>query len=302
MGSQMGLRRVTMDKRTTAEAAITSLRHGMTIGIGGWGPRRKPMALVRALLRSDLKDLTVVAYGGPEVGMLLAAGKIRKLIYGFVSLDAIPLEPYFRKAREAGGLEVTELDEGMLQWGLKAAALRLPFLPTRVGLGTDVFVQGGFRTVTSPYDDGEVLLAMPAIPLDAALIHVHRADRLGNIQALGPDTYYDDWFAKAAGTVIVSAEEVVDRLDQSYPDDAKANIFERCFVQKVVEARYGAHPTSMPPSYGWDMAALKAYTASAGEDGGWDRYVAEAVGKDEAQYLAQAGGGDAIAKLPLPIF
>lgn len=301
----MGFRSVTtktFDKRTTADAVIGKLRDGMTIGIGGWGPRRKPMALVRALLRSDLKDLTIVTYGGPEVGMLLAAGKVRKVIYGFVSLDAIPLEPYFRKAREAGGLEVLELDEGMLQWGLKAAALRLPFLPTRVGLGTDVFEQGGFKTVASPYDDGEVLLAMPAIPLDFALIHVHRADRMGNSQALGPDTYYDDWFAKAAKEVAISAEEVVDRLDHSYPEDAKANLFERCFVQHVVEAPGGAHPTSMPPSYGWDMPALKAYAASAAEEGGWDRYRDEKVGPDEAHYLAQAGGIEAISKLPFPIF
>ena len=89
----------------------TSLKSGMTIGIAGWGPRRKPMALIRAILRSDLTDLTIVAYGGPEVGMLCAAGKVKKLIFGFVSMDAIPLEPYFRKAREAGTLDILELDE-----------------------------------------------------------------------------------------------------------------------------------------------------------------------------------------------
>jgi glutaconate CoA-transferase subunit A len=286
----------------TAADIVLRIEDGMTIGIAGWGPRRKPMALVREILRSPVKDLTIVAYGGPDVGMLLAAGKVKKVIYGFVSLDAIPLEPYFRKAREAGGLEVLEVDEGMLQWGLKAAALRLPFLPTRVGFGTDVFVQGGFKTITSPYDDGEVLLAMPAIPLDLALIHVHRADRMGNIQSLGPDTYYDEWFAKAAKEVVVSAEEVVDRMDHAYPDDAKANIFERCFVQHVVEAPLGAHPTSMPPSYGWDMKAFKAYVATAAEEGGWTRYMAETIGPDEAHYLAQMGGADAVTKLPLPIF
>jgi len=292
----------TFDKRTTATDVVSRIKDGMTIGIGGWGPRRKPMTLVRELLRSPVKDLTIVAYGGPDVGMLLAAGKVKKVIYGFVSLDAIPLEPYFRKAREAGGFEVLELDEGMLQWGLKAAALGLPFLPTRVGLGTDVFVQGQFKTVTSPYGDGEVLLAMPAVPLDMALIHVHRADRLGNVQALGPDTYYDEWFAKAAKEVVVSAEEVVERMDHSYPDDVKANIFERCFVQHVVEAPLGAHPTSMPPSYGWDMKAFKAYGATAAEDGGWAKYMAETIGPDEAHYLAQMGGAEAVSKLPLPIF
>jgi glutaconate CoA-transferase, subunit A len=59
-------------------------------------PRRKPMALVRELLRSPVKDLTVVSYGGADVGMLCAAGKVKKLVFAFVSLDFIPLEPYFQ--------------------------------------------------------------------------------------------------------------------------------------------------------------------------------------------------------------
>ncbi len=290
------------DKRMDYDAFVASLTDGMTIGIAGWGPRRKPMALVRAILRSSLKDLTIVAYGGADVGMLCAANKVRKLIFGFVSLDAIPLEPYFRKAREAGALEILELDEGMLQWGLKAAALRLPFLPTRVGLGTDVMTHGSFETVTSPYADGEVLLAMPAIPLDAALIHVQRADWRGNVQALGPDTYYDEWFAKAAKRTYVSAEEVVERMDLAYPDDARFNIFERCFVTAVIEAPCGAHPTSLPPNYGWDMDHFKSYAASASEEDGWERYLAETVGPDEAHYLKNVGGMGAVVRLPLPIF
>ena len=91
-----------LDKRMTLTDAVGQLQNGMTIGIGGWGPRRKPMALVREILRSNLTDLTVVAYGGADVGMLAAAGRIRKLVFAFVSLDAIPLEPWFRKARDCG--------------------------------------------------------------------------------------------------------------------------------------------------------------------------------------------------------
>ncbi len=293
---------VTFDKTIELADFVSHLEDGMTVGIAGWGPRRKPMALVREILRSPLKDLHIVAYGGPDVGMLCAAGKVRKLTFGFVSLDAIPLEPYFRKAREAGGLDVLELDEGMLQWGLKAAALRLPFLPTRVGLGTDVVTYGGFETVTSPYADAEVLLAMPAIPLDAALLHVQRADRLGNIQALGPDTYYDEWFAKAATRTFVSAETVVDRMDLAYPEDARANIVERCFVHGVIAAPGGAHPTSLPPEYGWDMKALNAYGGAARDPGDWNAVKDRFVGTNEADYLALVGGKEAVAALPLPIF
>src|SRR6476469_2502101 len=107
-----------LDKTLSASEVIGALTDGMTLGIGGWGPRRKPMALVREILRSPLKNLTVVSYGGPDVGMLCAAGKVGKLVFAFATVDAIPLEPYFRKARESGAIEVMELDEGMFEWGL----------------------------------------------------------------------------------------------------------------------------------------------------------------------------------------
>ncbi|MGH7336697.1 MAG: CoA transferase subunit A, partial [Myxococcota bacterium] len=115
-----------MDKRTSLAEAIAELRDGMTIGIGGWGSRRKPMAVVREILRTDLEDLTIVSYGGPDLGLLCAAGKVKRACFGFVSLDSIPLEPHFRAARQNGAIETFELDEGMFQWGLYAAATRLP--------------------------------------------------------------------------------------------------------------------------------------------------------------------------------
>ena len=291
-----------LDKRMTAAQIVAQLRDGMTLGIGGWGPRRKPMALVREILRSELKDLTVVAYGGADVGMLCAAGKVRKLVFAFVSLDAIPLEPWFRKSREAGAIEVLELDEGMFQWGLKAAAFQLPFLPTRVGLGTDLAELGGLKTVQSPYPDGETLVAMPALKLDAALLHVNRADRRGNIQAFGPDVYYDEWFARAAAKTYVSCEELVDAMEDHYPADAQANIVERCFISGVVELPGGAHPSSMPPAYGWDMKAFKAYADAAKDPGEWGAVEERFVGASEADYLASVGGKEAVAALPLPVF
>jgi acyl CoA:acetate/3-ketoacid CoA transferase alpha subunit len=271
----------------TAAEVVAQLRSGMTIGIGGWGPRRKPMALVREILRSKLRDFTVVAYGGPDVGMLCAAGKVTRLQYGFVSLDAIPLEPYFRKAREAGAIEAHELDEGMLQWGLRAAAMRIPFLPTRVGLGTDVMTHNPeFRTVQSPYADGEVLLAMPALHLDAALIHVDDADRLGNTQIHSPDPFFDDLFARAAERCFVSCEHLFDRLD---------------LARSVVHSPLGAHPTSCAPQYGWDIEHLRHYCATAGEEGGWDRYTKDFLSGGEADYIAKVGGPGRIAKLPMPV-
>jgi glutaconate CoA-transferase subunit A len=291
-----------LDKRMSAADIVAQLRDGMTLGIGGWGPRRKPMALVREILRSDLRDLTLVSYGGADVGMLCAAGKVKKLIFAFVTLDAIPLEPWFRKVREAGAIEVLELDEGMFQWGLKAAAFGLPFLPTRVGMGTDLAELGGLKTVQSPYEDGETLIAMPALKLDAAIIHVNRSDWRGNVQLLGPDAYYDEWFAKAAAKTYVSCEQLVDRIEDHFPQDAKANIFERCFVSGVIEMAGGAHPSAMPPLYGPDMKWFKSYGDAARDPGDWASASGAFVGASEADYLASVGGKEAVMNVPLAIY
>lgn len=292
-----------LDKTQSLEAAATLVQDGMTIGIGGWGPRRKPMSLVRELIRQGRKDLTVVTYGGPDAGLLCAAGAVKRLIYGFVSLDAIPLEAHWRKAREAGRFEAVELDEGMLHWGLRAAAMRLPFLPTRVGLGTDVLKHfPGIRLIQSPYADQEWLVAMPAIRLDVALLHVSRADRLGNTHTLGTDPYFDDQFARAADRVVVQTEDLVDRLDASHSEDAHFNLFERSLVASVCVVPGGAHPTTAPTQYGWDMAHLKDYSALAEEEQGFADYRQRFISDSERTYLDAVGGVDRIRALAQPIF
>jgi len=289
------------DKRRSLAAAVGLLRDGMTIGIGGWGARRKPMALVREVLRSPLRDLTVVSYGGPDVGMLCAAGKVRKLVFGFVSLDLIPLDSHFRLARQAGALAVMELDEGMIQWGLRAAMLRLPFLPTRAGLACDVErFNPELATVISPYADGERLLAMPALRLDAALVHVDHADARGNTQILGPDPYFDDLFCGAATTRIVSCEKLVETAALAEHGCLHTLYMDRGMVDAVVEAPFGAHPTSCTPAYGIDLDHLKTYAAATGD--GWAGYRSRFVDVDDAAYLANVGGAARLAAIPPPIF
>ena len=283
------------DKRLTEDEAVATLADGMTVGIGGWASRRKPMSVVRALLRSQVKDLTVVSYGGPDVGLLCAAGKVRKLVYGFVSLDTIPLEPHFRAARQAGTIpELVEYDEGMLQWGLYAASLRLPFLPTRAGLASDVMIVNPFlRTVRSPYDDGEELVAVPALPLDAAFVHLNRADERGNAQFLGPDLYFDDLFLTAAapGRRFVSVEKVVptdDMLKEGSFHTLKVN---RSMVDGVIEAPHGAHFTSCEPDYGRDEAFQRTYAGAAGDPAAWSAFVERYLQGTEDDYQRAVGAG-----------
>jgi len=270
------------------DEVVGELSDGMTLGIGGWGSRRKPMSLVRAILRSGLTDLTVVTYGGPDVGLLCAAGRVRKVVYGFVSLDSIPLEPHFRAARQQGTVAAEEYDEGMFQWGLYAAAQRLPFLPTRSGIGSDVMtVNPALRTVRSPYDDAEELVAMPALHLDAAIVHLNRADRAGNGQFLGPDLYFDDLFCLAAERAYVSCERIVPTEDLLAEGPVQTLKVNRMMTHGVVEAPGGAHFTSCTPDYERDEEFQAEYVAAAREPDTWASFEQEWLGLDEEEYQAK---------------
>lgn len=291
-----------LDKTASLSDLADAVESGMTLGIAGWGARRKPMAFVRELLKTDVRDLTVVSYGGPDVGMLASSGKIKKLIFAFVSLDVIPLEAHFRRARQAGEFEIMEVDEGMFQDGLKAAAKRLPFLPTRAGIATDVLKHNPeIKLIKSPYEDGEELVAMPALKLDIAVAHVNESDKRGNSWIAGPDPFFDEWFCRAAETSFLTTEKIVETTAFDNPVKAVRMPIERSLVTKVAEARFGAHPTSCGPDYGFDVAHLKMYSSSVGE--GWDGYKAEYIdGVDLAEYTVKVGGSSKISNLSLPVF
>lgn len=272
---------------------MAELADGMTIGIGGWGSRRKPMSLVRAIARSGLSDLTLVTYGGPDVGLLCAAGKVKRVVYAFVSLDTIPLDPHFRAARQAGRVEDEPWDEGLFLLGLQAAAWRVPFLPSRVGLGSDLLKHNPrLATTRSPFEDGEELVAAPALVLDAALCHLDRADQRGNACFLGTDLYFDDLFLRAASSRrFLSTERVVTTPDLLTEAGTEQRLrVNRSMVDGVVERPGGAHFTECRPDYPRDETVQREYAAAASSDDGWAEFRGRWVdiGEDEYQFRRAA--------------
>lgn len=286
------------DKVITEEEFIDELESGMTIGVGGWGSRRKPMSLVRSIIRSGVTDLTVVSYGGPEIGLLSATGQLKKAVYGFVSLDSIPLEPHFRVARQTGAIEAIEFDEGAFYLGLLAASHRVPFYPTRAGLGSDMMAMNPeLRTVVSPYPgpdggEGETLVAIPAFDIDLSIIHMNRADAGGNGQFLGPDLYFDDLFAMAAKRTFMSCEKVIPTQEFLNEGSVHTLKIPRIFVDGVIEAPMGAHFTECPPDYGRDENFQKLYAETAKDQELWDSFNQKYLQTNShEEYLAAVDSG-----------
>jgi glutaconate CoA-transferase subunit A len=159
-----------------------------------------------------------------------------------------------------------------------------------------------FRTVVSPYEDGEELVAMPAIKLDAALIHVHRADARGNVLTLSPDPFFDELMARAADDVYVSTEELVSTAELGLPANGRYNIFERSLVRGVVLSPFGAHPTSAAPDYQLDSAHLATYVESAASPEAWAAYQTRFVQVEEEKYVEAVGGAAHLRALPVPVY
>jgi len=282
------------NKQRNLDELAAEIETGMTLGIGGWGSRRKPMALVRALLRSDVRDLTIVSYGGPDVGLLVEAGKVCRVITPFVTLDSIALDPLWRAARQAGEVELREIDEGLFYLGLQAAAWRVPFLPARGGLGSAVLdANPEIVTIENPYDAGPYadpadagarLVAMPALRLDVACIHVNVADRAGNAMILAPDPFFDDLFLGAARRRLVTAERVIEAGTLSEQGPIERATIHRLLTDVVAETPGGAHFTANQPDYPRDEAFQRSYVTAAKDPEAFSAFKDRFLSGDEGDY------------------
>lgn len=262
-----------MNKQISMADLAAEIRDGSSLAVGGGGVQRKPMAFARAIARGPVAGLDLISFlGGPETDLLIGMGKVRRLSFAFVGFDAYGLAPNFRQARESGSLEAVEYSEATALVAFEAAAKRLPFLPTRFGLGTDITT-----TPTSPFKpfecpvSGETLLAVPALTPDVAVIHVNEADRAGNAVILG-DAYADPLIARAARRTFVTAEKVVDRISADH--SRRATFLSRLWISGVVAAPGGARFTAQYPEYPFDLPAILDYQARA-TDKAWLAAFAE---------------------------
>jgi glutaconate CoA-transferase subunit A len=278
-----------VDKRMTeAEAVRRFIREGMYIGTELYGTVRCPMSLVSEIIRQDIHNLRLVGQGVLELDMLLGAGLVKAMDITYIGLEVYGVSNCFRREIESGRLETcVEWSNGALAWRFKAAAMGVPFLPGRSMLGTDTLKYSSAKVVQCPFT-GEPLCLIPALILDAGLIHVHRADKYGNAQIEGISGFAAE-MARASKTLIISAEEIVDEeVIRSQPD---RTIIPYYLVDAVVEAPYGSHPGEMCYRYVRDEAQIREWVEAAQEADTTHAYLDKYVYsvKDHQEYLAKIG-------------
>jgi len=278
-----------IDKRMSEQEAVKQFVYdGCYIGTELYGTVRCPMSLCREVIRQGKKDLRVCGQGVLELDLWLAAGLIKKLDITYIGLEVYGTTSSLRRAVESGQVETcVEWSNASISWRMKAAAMGIPFLPTRSMLGTDMLTYSAAKVVKDPFTGIQVAL-LPALILDVALIHVHRADKHGNCQIEGISGFAAE-MARATKRLIISAEEIVPTEEiRKYPD---RTIIPYLLVDAVVHAPYGSYPGEMAYIYGRDEPGIREWVemskTAEGAKAYLDKYVYGV--KDHESYLTLIG-------------
>jgi glutaconate CoA-transferase, subunit A len=270
---------VALDKRMSLADAAALVHDGDTVAAGGCCYSRTPWAMLLELLRAGRRDLVLarnlMCY---EAELYLAAGAARKLVASWVGIGLRWGVP--KLFREYVTRDPALYEEwSHLSYGLRllAASMGMPFLPTASLLGSDLLERTPARELRCPFTD-ELLVAVPALQPDVALIHVHTVDAEGNAQVEGPP-FMDMELARAAKTVIVTAEEVVPSAE--IVRRADRTLIPGFVVDAVVEVPYGSYPHECHGRYEADFDHFDAYTelVNAGGADGVRAYLREHVEK-----------------------
>ena len=292
---------------TAAEAVARFVRPGAVLGMGGQNIGRCPMALTHAIVRQRIGGLTVVGCN-LSIGMdqLVGAGLVRRCESGSGNLERFGTTFCWRRGIENGTLEVEDYSHLAMVSRFLAGEMAVPFMPTRSLLGSDLLgppgraLPGKAVITENPWNPGERVVLVPALQPDVSIVHVQRADRLGNIIIEGFATHEPEMI-RASRHVIVSCEELVSTDDvRSHPEQTTVPFI---YVDAVVVQPFGAYPTSTYGYYDYDGAEVAAYqdaarTGSPAIDeylkehiwacGTFDEYLQKTAGRDRLETLRNA--------------
>jgi glutaconate CoA-transferase subunit A len=145
----------------------------------------------------------------------------------------------------------------------------VPYIPVIGLVGTDLLKRRDDMIVApDPFDGKTLSVVAKAMRPDVAVFHVHKADRAGNVSV----GYHVEavMLAEASHHVVVTAEEIVDRLTEK---EATATFIPSILVDTVVHAPFGAHPAGLEGRYRVDKAHMQRYVAASRDDASFAEYL-----------------------------
>lgn len=277
------------------EAVETFVPDGTRLRSGGIAVR-KPFALLNEVVRQKKKDVTLLLSGFTEDGdILVGAGVVNKLEGSYFGLEALGLAHNYRRAYEQGipqKILIEEYSNFGMTMRFMAAAMGLPFMPTKTHLGSDlvkynVLLEKKAHVLDDPFT-GEKVMLLPACHADVALVHAQRCDPDGNLQVWG-QIGDDEWGCRAAKVVIAEVEEVVD--ESITRRDPNRTILPGFRVDAIVIAPFGSHPYQCQGYYDLDLEFRKMYAQMTKTREGFLQYLDEWIyGVDShEEYLEKLG-------------
>jgi len=287
-------------KIVSMQEAVSEIKDGCFLAIGGFMIHNRPMELVREIIRRKVKDLTIlpVAPGGSiETDLLIGAGCVKKILANYVGAEWLaPILPNYRKKIENGEIEVIDYDDTHIFCGLQAAARKLPCEVTKSGLGTDLLKVNPCLKVFKEPVTGTEMIAVPPIHPDVTIIHAQRSDPYGNIQHHG-SVFMDNLLAAASEKVIVTVEEIISH--ETILRDPFRTTIPCHLVTLVTKVLFGSHPCSSHGYYNYDEEHLRLYVAAGKEKDTFNNYLDQYVYEPEGitGYLERVGGVEKIFQL-----
>ena len=251
---------------------------------------RIPFAAGHEIIRQGKRDLTLVGpISDALYDQLICAGCARAVEVAWIGNVGTGLGHNFRRAVERGepnAITVTDYTNLTMALGLRAAAEGVPFAVTRSITGTDFATQTDvFAPVADPFG-GEPAVAVKAIPLDVAIVHVQRCDANGNAHIFGNlGTTHES--VRASKRCIVTTEEIVDaEVIRAQPN---ATVVPGFLVSAVVHVPGGAHPAPVFGVHERDHAFFERYSEASRTPGTWAQWRAHWIDgvADRAAYLRQ---------------
>ncbi len=238
-------------KLTSLSEAISSIPDGGRLAIGGNTFHRGPGAAVHEIVRQRKRGLDLIKTAGAyDIDLLCAAGCAASVSAGYVGYETVlGLAPSYRRTVEGGLVRATEHACYTVIAGLRAAIQGVPFMPVAGLLESDLLAARDFRLVQDPYSD-ELVVAIPVIQPDVAIVHVHESDQFGNAVIHG--SHFEDLLMiQAARRVILTAERIVD--GSAFESDPSRATISALYVDAVVDAPNGAWPFGLAGEYEPDV-------------------------------------------------